>query len=60
MLEIKDLVISYGAIEAVKGIKVTVNQGEIVTPVSYTHLDVYKRQVVNRNTMLGRWRLNIV
>lgn len=31
MLEIKDLVISYGAIEAVKGINVTVNQGEIVT-----------------------------
>ncbi|HCH22301.1 ABC transporter ATP-binding protein [Bifidobacterium sp. UBA6881] len=31
MLEIKDLSVSYGAIEAVKGISLTVNDGEIVS-----------------------------
>ena len=30
-LEIKDLRVHYGKIEAIKGISVTVNQGEIVT-----------------------------
>jgi branched-chain amino acid transport system ATP-binding protein len=30
-LEIKDLHVHYGKIEAIKGISVTVNQGEIVT-----------------------------
>jgi branched-chain amino acid transport system ATP-binding protein len=30
-LEIKDLHVFYGKIEAIKGVSVTVNQGEIVT-----------------------------
>ena len=31
MLEVKDLVVSYGAINALKGISFTVEQGEVVT-----------------------------
>ena len=31
LLEIKDLRVSYGKIEAIKGISLNVNQGEIVT-----------------------------
>ena len=31
MLEIKDLCVSYGAIDAVKGISLKVNDGEIVS-----------------------------
>nr|MCR5777685.1 ATP-binding cassette domain-containing protein [Lachnospiraceae bacterium] len=31
MLEIKDLCVSYGAINALKGISLTVNDGELVT-----------------------------
>ena len=31
MLEVKDLVVSYGAIKALKGISFEVNQGEIIT-----------------------------
>ena len=31
MLEIKDLHVYYGAIHAIKGISLTVNEGEIVT-----------------------------
>lgn len=31
MLEVKDLYVNYGAVEAIKGISFTVNQGEIVT-----------------------------
>ena len=32
ILEIRDLVVSYGGIEAVKGISLDVEQGKIVTP----------------------------
>ncbi len=46
ILEIKNLVVSYGGIEAVKGIDLKVEEGKIVTligsngagTVSYTHL----------------------
>ena len=76
MLNIKDLHVSYGGINALRGIDIDVDEGQIVTiigsngagkssmlnaisgmvkysgditykgeaPVSYTHLDVYKRQ----------------
>ena len=77
MLEIKDLHVSYGGIQALRGVSLTVPEGRIVTligangagkstlmrtisglvkaqsgsilwngqeAVSYTHLDVYKRQ----------------
>ena len=62
MLEVRDLEVYYGVIQAIKGISFDVDQGEIVAligangagktttlhtitgPVSYTHLDVYKRQ----------------
>ena len=52
MLEVRNLEVYYGVIQAIKGISFDVNQGEIVAligangagTVSYTHLDVYKRQ----------------
>ena len=38
MLEVKDLEVYYGMIQAIKGISFEVNQGEVIAPVSYTHL----------------------
>ena len=38
MLEIKDLYVNYGMIAALKGISFEVNEGEVISPVSYTHL----------------------
>ena len=38
MLEIKDLEVYYGMIQAIKGISFEVNEGEVIAPVSYTHL----------------------
>ena len=50
MLEVKDLEVYYGMIQAIKGISFEVNKGEVIaligangagkttTPVSYTHL----------------------
>ena len=52
-LEVKDLKKSYGEgggyVQVLKGITAGVEQGEMcVIPVSYTHLDVYKRQDLHR------------
>ena len=69
LLEVRDLVVHYGKIEALHGVSLQVRAGELVTllgangagkttmmraisglrpatsgSVSYTHLDVYKRQ----------------
>ena len=38
MLEVKDLQVYYGVIQALKGISFEVEQGDVVAPVSYTHL----------------------
>ena len=63
MLEVKNLEVYYGVIQAIKGISFEVNEGEVIAligangagktttlqtitgTVSYTHLDVYKRQL---------------
>ena len=36
MLEVKDLVVSYGGIEALKGISFSVDEGQIVTLIGAT------------------------
>ena len=46
-LEVRQLRKRYGQVEAVKGISFDVGKGEVFAPVSYTHLDVYKRQVLS-------------
>ena len=38
LLEVEDIHTFYGNIEALKGVSLTVEEGECVTPVSYTHL----------------------
>ena len=37
MLSVKDLVVNYGAINAIKGISFDVNEGEIVTLIGANH-----------------------
>ena len=37
ILKVEDINVYYGSIHAIKGVSFEVNQGEIVTPVSYTH-----------------------
>ena len=38
LLTLKNIVAGYGNITALKGISLSVPEGKIVTPVSYTHL----------------------
>ena len=45
MFEFEDVKVCYGGACAVNHVSFTLAPGEIVGPVSYTHLDVYKRQV---------------
>ena len=45
VLRTENLVKKYGKRTVVNHVSIDVTQGEIVGPVSYTHLDVYKRQV---------------
>ena len=51
LLEIKNLVTGFetesGLLKAVDGVSFTVPKGSCVGTVSYTHLDVYKRQEGN-------------
>ena len=47
IIEARDLFLSFGETPALRGASLAVQRGEIVAvmgPVSYTHLDVYKRQ----------------
>ena len=39
MLQLEHVVVNYGSIQALRDVSFTVEEGEIVTPVSYTHLD---------------------
>nr|OTP53494.1 hypothetical protein A5881_000391 [Enterococcus termitis] len=45
MLEVKNLVKTFGDYTAVNNMSFEIPDGKILGPVSYTHLDVYKRQV---------------
>ena len=45
MIRTEHLSKSYGEKEAVCDLTLEIRRGEIFGPVSYTHLDVYKRQV---------------
>ena len=42
------LTVGYDGKPLIKEINIQLNKGEILTPVSYTHLDVYKRQGMYR------------
>ena len=52
--EIKNLSFSYPASKngsALKAINLSIERGEYIAAVSYTHLDVYKRQVYKSGTV---------
>ena len=56
LLEISDLAVSFGTVSAVKRVSLRLDRGETLAPVSYTHLDVYKRQVPDPSTLQRlRW-----
>ena len=42
LLQVKGLKVAYGGIQAVKGVDFEVREGELVSPVSYTHLRAHE------------------
>ena len=47
ILTMKDIDKSFPGVHALKKVSLEVRRGEVHAPVSYTHLDVYKRQSIN-------------
>ena len=53
-IELKDIVKLFPGVRALDGVSFDIREGEVHSPVSYTHLDVYKRQDDGRPIMRER------
>ena len=46
LLDLQSVNVAIGQVQLLEGISLQVAPGQILGPVSYTHLDVYKRQAI--------------